>query len=204
MELGLRERKKLETRRALVRAALDLFTARGIDATTVDDIAAAADVSARTFHRYFAAKEDVLFADSDERQRRFADFLASRPTAEPLLDSLRAAAVDLVESFLADPDDERRRMRLMLASETLRARNLQRTDQLSQLVAETAGRRLSMNPHDPLPRLLAACTIAAMRTARERWLDEPTTDYRCEVDRCFALVADLRSATTRNRPTSTT
>src|SRR5215218_9586099 len=97
-DLGLRERKKLETRRALVGAALDLFSERGVEATTVEDIAAAVNVSARTFHRYFAAKEDVLFADSAERGARFARFLAERPNDEPLFDTLRTAAQDLVAS----------------------------------------------------------------------------------------------------------
>ena len=101
-EPGLRERKKLQTRQALVRAALDLFSERGVDATTVDDIADAVNVSARTFHRYFPAKEDVLFADSVARQERFARFLRDRSADEPLLDTLRDAANDLAQSFLAD------------------------------------------------------------------------------------------------------
>ncbi len=195
-DIGLRERKKLETRQALVRAALALFAERGVEATTVEDIASAVNVSARTFHRYFAAKEDVLFADSAQRRERFARFLAERPAGETLLDTLRAAAHDLVASFIADPDDERRRMRLILGSDTLRAVSLQHTDVLSLLVAEHAAARLATDPHEPLPRLLGACTIAALRTARERWLDDPAVDHRAEIDRCFELLADLRAATT--------
>src|SRR5262245_18169118 len=132
-DLGLRERKKLETRRALVAAALELFSARGVDATTLEDIAAALNVSARTFHRYFPSKEDVLFADSVERQERFARFLAERPPDEQLLETLRAAAHDLVASYLVEPADERRRMRLVTSTDTLRARSLQQTDALSRL-----------------------------------------------------------------------
>jgi len=200
-DLGRRERKKLETRRALVRAALELFAERGVDGTTVDDIADAVDVSSRTFHRYFAAKEDVLFADAAERRERFARFLAERPADERLLDTLRAAAHDLAESFLAEPGDERRRMRVILGSDTLRAQSLQHSDVLSHLVAEHAAGRLSMESRDPLPRLLGACTIAALRTARERWLEDPAVDYRAEIDRCFELLADLRAATsTRPSP----
>jgi AcrR family transcriptional regulator len=193
-DLGRRQRKKLETRRALVRAALELFSERGIDGTTVDDIASAVDVSSRTFHRYFAAKEDVLFADAEARRARFARFLGARPDDEPLLDALRAAAHDLTDSFLAQPTDERRRMRLILASDALRAQSLRHTDGLSHLVAEYAARRLSIGAGQPLPLLLAACTIAALRTARERWLEDPAIDYRAEIDQCFELVADLRGA----------
>ena len=201
IDLGLRERKKLETRQALVRAALELFAERGVEATTVEDIADAVNVSPRTFHRYFTAKEDVLFADSAARRERFARFLSSRPDDEPLLDTLRAAAHDLVESFLVEPADERRRMRLVLESDTLRARSLQHSDVLSSLVAEHAAERLSLDPHEPLPRLLAACTIGALRTARERSLADPDIDYRAEIDHCFELLADLRAATTNNTTT---
>ena len=194
-ELGRRERKKIETRRALVDAALELFAERGIDATTVDDIADAVDVSARTFHRYFAAKEDVLFADNGERQATFESFLDARPADEPLLDTLRAAAHGLTDSFLADPATERRRMRLIITSYTLRARSLQYTDIFDGLLRQHVARRLSLDPGEPLPRVLAACTIAALRTARERWLDDEHLDYHAEIDQSFALLADLRSAT---------
>ena len=60
---GLRERKKIQTRLALARAAMALFEERGYDATTVDDIAAAANVSRRTFFRYFAGKDEVFIVD---------------------------------------------------------------------------------------------------------------------------------------------
>ena len=194
--VGRRERKKLETRRALFRAAVELFSARGVDATTVEDIADAVDVSARTFHRYFASKEDVLFFDAAERRARFAAFLDGRPAGEALLDSLRAAAHDLTDAFLGDPADDRRRLELIRSSVTLRAQNLHHTDLLSQLVADFAAARLSIDAHDPLSRLLGACTIAALRTARERSLGASPADPHAEIDRCFDLVADLRAATT--------
>jgi AcrR family transcriptional regulator len=195
-ELGRRERKKLETRRALFRAAIELFSERGVDATTVEDIAEAVDVSARTFHRYFASKEDVLFFDAAERRARFAAYLDGRPAGEALLDSLRAAAHDLTDAFLGDPADDGRRLALIRSSVTLRAQNLHHTDLLSQVVAEFAAARLSIDAHDPLPRLLGACTIAALRTAREGILGPAPADPHTEIDRCFDLVADLRAATT--------
>lgn len=200
VQLGRRERKKLETRNALFAAALALFGERGVEGTTVEDIADAVDVSARTFHRYFSSKEEVLFFDAADRRRRFAAVLAGRPDDEPLLESLRAAVHDLTEAFSGDPDDDRRRLALIRSSVTLRAHNLQHTDVLSQIVADYAAGRLAIDPAAPLPRLLAGCTIAALRTARERSLEQPTLDPHAEIDRCFDLVADLRTAVTRPAP----
>src|SRR4029450_9819496 len=97
--ISLRERKKARTRRALVEAALRLFAGRGFEATTVADIADAADVSPRTFFSYFPAKEDVLFADAKDRIDRLQDALAKRAPDESFLDALRRAARDI----LADP-----------------------------------------------------------------------------------------------------
>lgn len=173
VEVGRRERKKLETRRALHRAALDLFASRGVENTTVEDIADAVDVSARTSHRYFASKEGVLFSDAAERRERFATFLGDRPLDEPLLDSLRAAVHALTDAFLQDPDEHGRRLMVIRSSPTLRVLNLHHSDLLSDIVASHAAARLASDPEDPLPRLLAACTIATWRTARERTPSRP-------------------------------
>src|SRR5687767_6894438 len=93
---GLRERKKRQTRDAIVRAALQLFRERGYDATTVADIAAAADIAPRTFFAYFETKEAVVFYDFDEILARFAERLDGRAASETTFDALRAWAADLV------------------------------------------------------------------------------------------------------------
>ena len=79
--MGLRERKKLRTRRAIAGAALRLFAERGYEETTISDIAAAAEVSPRTFFSYFPSKEDVVFAEMDERLADVRAGLAERPPA---------------------------------------------------------------------------------------------------------------------------
>ena len=85
---GLRERKKAETRAALSQAVLHLALERGLDAVTADDIAAAANVSVRTFHNYFGTKEEALVAAWRSEFRVYVDALRDRPADEPILASL--------------------------------------------------------------------------------------------------------------------
>ena len=81
-ELGLRERKKLERRRSIEVAALNRFGKNGFDATTIDEIAADADIAPRTFFSYFPTKEDVVLADYADRLKRTTDELGRRPPSE--------------------------------------------------------------------------------------------------------------------------
>lgn len=196
---GLRERKKLATRDALHDAAMRLFEAHGVDGTTVEEIAAAVDVSPRTFHRYFASKEEVVFAGSEQRRQRFRAALAERPSDEPLLESLRRVVLDMTSRFVADPEPEARRQRLLRREPGLSARRSEQTTAWQQVFTEHAAARLSVPADDPLAVLVGACTSAAMRTALDHWLDFPESDYTAVVDRCFALLADLGTATSPTR-----
>ncbi len=193
--LGRRERKKQATRGALVEAALALFEARGVDITTIEDISDQVDVSSRTFHRYFSCKEDVLFADSAERQERFAAALAGRPRDEPLLESLRAAACELATMLVEQPERELRRLRLIEQAPSLHARHLQASEEWAKAVAGYCATRLALRADDALPVLLAACTSAALRTARRSWGRNPSLDLVGEVDRCFQLLSHLSEVT---------
>jgi AcrR family transcriptional regulator len=100
--MGLRERKKLRTRRAIAGAALRLFAERGYDETTISDIAAAADVSPRTFFSYFPSKDDVVFAEMDERLADVRTRLAERPGGETPLATFRRVADALLQAIAAE------------------------------------------------------------------------------------------------------
>ncbi|MFB0619505.1 TetR/AcrR family transcriptional regulator [Streptomyces sp. AGS-58] len=98
---GLRERKKEETRHRLLEGAARLFRERGFEATTVADIAACANVSARTFFRYFESKEALLLPDSVEIFAYVEDALARRPVREAPLDAVCNALLEAAEPFAA-------------------------------------------------------------------------------------------------------
>ena len=118
-EAGLRARKKQRTKADLERAAMRLFAERGFDAVTVDDIAAAVDVSARTFFRHFGSKDDVLMSFHRERLDRLRKQLASRPGDESPLVAVRQAMVAMAEDYEADKEDLFLRTRLMADTPSL-------------------------------------------------------------------------------------
>src|SRR4051812_37350957 len=95
---GLRERKKQQTREAIVREALRLFRKQGFEATTIADIAEAAEISPRTFFSYFDTKEAVVFHDFDELRERLSSHLDERPDGSTTFDALRAWVVESVET----------------------------------------------------------------------------------------------------------
>ncbi|MFK0244088.1 TetR/AcrR family transcriptional regulator [Amycolatopsis azurea] len=89
--MSLRERKRVRTRQALIDAATELFERKGYDETTVADIAAAAEIGARTFFSYFASKEELLFPEADARIHAAIEAIATRePTEGPADVLLRA------------------------------------------------------------------------------------------------------------------
>jgi len=89
--VGLRERNKLRRREQITDAALRLFAERGFDGVTIDQIAHVADVSRRTFFRYFARKEDVLIAWKQQMADELRAALAGRPAGEPPLEAVHRA-----------------------------------------------------------------------------------------------------------------
>jgi AcrR family transcriptional regulator len=155
---SLRERKRTRTRQALIDAAAQLFERRGYDGTTVADIAAAADVSTRTFFSYFASKEEVLFPDADARVDAAMTAIDDRrPGERPTEVLLRAlgelgdAGDDLVGPLAA------LRLRFVRSVPSVRGRGLQR-----QLDAQTEiAKRLHAAFPDELSEVEAAALVGA-------------------------------------------
>lgn len=167
-----RERKKQETRRALEDAALRLFAERGYEQTTVEDIADEADVAVRTFFRYFATKQDVLFGDVvTDRVERMKTALAGRPPDEHPLDSIRIV-MDLLD--FNTPDEEEQilaRLELMRAQPSFVSRYLEIMDQMRQTIVDFVVERTGMDPSKDLyPMLIGGACVASWDSSLKVWV----------------------------------
>ncbi len=163
--MGLRERKKERTARAIEDAALALFAERGFQATTIAEIAEAADISPRTFFSYFPSKESALFGDFDETFGSLEEHLDARGDGS-LLDALRAWIVELVERDGLPDERERRRREVIEASDALLAYERQLMTRFEGLIAAAAAEELGADPGDLHPRLVGATAAAALTALR--------------------------------------
>ncbi|GAA3835629.1 TetR family transcriptional regulator [Sphaerisporangium flaviroseum] len=170
--MGLRERKKHRTRLSLIDAAFELFQAQGYEATTVDQIAAAVEVSPRTFFRYFGSKEDLALDFTVEYEDLITTALAARPEEEPPFAALTHAFrefIHLMETNAAE-DTERflRHRRVLDANPVLLATSFARMAETEKKLTVEIARRQGTDPvTDPRPRLLVAFVTSAVRVGFE-------------------------------------
>lgn len=182
---GLRERKKARTRAAIRQHAMRLFHEQGYDATTVEQIAAAAEVSPSTFFRYFPAKEDVVLAD-DLDPPLIAAFQA-QPSELPPIAALRGAMRTVIDAL--PPEEwaqERARIALIRSVPELRARMMEgfatQLQQAAEIVAERVGRR----PDDFEIRVLTGALLGIVLATWFSWSEESGTDYYTVLDAALA------------------
>ncbi|MFX0574882.1 TetR/AcrR family transcriptional regulator [Nocardia nepalensis] len=195
--LGLRERKKLDTRKALSDAALELALERGLSNITRDDIATRAGVSVRTFNNYFTGKYEALAYRQTERIQRSLDALRNRPAAEPLWTAITAAVLDPLEADgvqHALPTDPQRSMvrELLAAPETRIAVSKGIFDDWVEVIAKRTG---TDPERDIYPHLVAGVLGAVYQSATEAYVraDPPvllTTLIREAIDQVAAGLPD--------------
>lgn len=186
---SLRERKKQRTRQAIRRAAYRLFAAQGFEATTVDQIADAAEVSASTFFRYFPTKEDVVL--DDDYDPALAEGLRARPAGEPIIASIRHALADGLGRLLeADRDDLLLRTRLSFDDPVIRALSWAERQRSQDAVAALIRERTERAPDDLEVHCAAAAIIAVATTVVRYWVEQDgTEDLAALYDRHFGLLA---------------
>ncbi|GLY63413.1 TetR family transcriptional regulator [Amycolatopsis taiwanensis] len=199
--MGLRERKKAETRSALSWAAVRLTVERGFENVKVEDIVAAAGVSPRTFNNYFASKAEAIVARHLDRWLRFAEALRERPVGEPLWEAITGSVLpqfapdaESAAHPIADGVQWMAGVRKMftepaLQGEMLRAGAVAEAE-IAAAVAERTGTDLEQ---DLYPHLVASAVVAATNTAMAHHLrtDRPVPVERLLADALARVAAGL-------------
>ena len=188
---GLRERKKARTRASLREHALRLFREQGYQATTVEQIAAAAEVSASTFFRYFPTKEDVVLQD-DMDARMFTALEHQPPGLGPVA-AVRAAAQQVFASYTgADIDVIAETTNLTMTVPEIRARALDEFARTITVVAEAVARRAGRPADDLAVRTIAGAVVGVIMSITipwEGWSDRTSfEDTFARIDQALALL----------------
>lgn len=184
---GLRERKKARTRAAIQSHALRLFTEQGYDATTIDQVIDAAEVSASTFFRYFPTKESVVLFDDFDPQI-VAAFLA-QPADVPPIAAMRAALREAFGDLTAEQlEEQRERLDLVLAVPALRGAILDQLMQSMLLVSETIADRAGRPRDDFAVRTLAGAIIGSMFAVLSELAADRDASLAGLVDRAFSFL----------------
>jgi AcrR family transcriptional regulator len=184
---GLRERKKAKTRAAIQEHALRLFQEQGYDATTVEQIAEAAEVSPSTFFRYFPTKEDVVLYD-DLDPLMIAAFEAQPPELTTI-QAMRNALLALFTSIPAgEMDKQWERGRLILAVPELRMRFWDQVADSLQLFAAMVAKRVGRRADDPDVLTFAGAVVGALVAAMLANMDKLEENYVGTLDSALAYL----------------
>jgi AcrR family transcriptional regulator len=185
-KLGLRERKKLQTRDTIARVALQLFAERGYDETTLAEIGEAADVSPRTIFAYFDSKEEILFCEAPTQLDELKDALAQRPEGSTTIDALRG-----VLSSMTPPDElAKLRKQIITSSPALKLKMRARVAELEPVLVESFAKDLGTDPDDVRALLIAASATAAFTAVHDR-LEAEADDKPISHERAMTIVDEV-------------
>ncbi|KJS53943.1 TetR family transcriptional regulator [Streptomyces rubellomurinus subsp. indigoferus] len=195
---SLAERKRQLVADELTRAALGLLAQKGFDAVTVDEIAACAGMSKRTFFRYFASKEDVVVQFLAGLGAGMRAELASRPAGEPPSAALRHAVRACVDACAGQAERTLRVVRLILGTPALHARFLEHQAQWRDELAAELAARLGLDAAALHPRLAAGTALTAFDVVLQQWSSgDGSEDPAALTDRAFATLAPALDAAPR-------
>ncbi len=167
---GLRERKKARTRAAIREHALRLFREQGYHATTVEQIAAAAEVSPSTFFRYFPTKEDVVL--QDDMEALMLEALERQPPEIGLVAAVRAATREMQDSFdQAQWEKMRQTTELAMTIPEVRARALDDFSRTITMMAEAMAKRTGRSPDDLAVRAVSGAIFGVILAVTAPWED---------------------------------
>jgi AcrR family transcriptional regulator len=165
---GLRGRKRAETYARIQTEAMRLFLERGFEATTLDDIAQAADVSRRSLFHYFASKEEIVFSTKADFPALIEEAIGRRPAEEPLLDMVENALLDMATRY--QWGQAREFARLIHATPALSAGDQAKYEKVERVLARALADRKGLPEPDIACRVTAATAIGILKLATEAWL----------------------------------
>ncbi len=172
---SLREKHTNETRQRLVDVALELFVSQGYDATTIDEIAHEADVSPRTFFRYFATKEALLFHDFEDRLDQIKDKIGQRPADERPAETLVAVLRAMVAELDTEPAERDLIARLLAERPSLRSYQRSTIAEHSEgSIAESLAEHAGIDPDDLGLRTMVLAVAACFDVALRDWIEDPS------------------------------
>jgi mycofactocin system transcriptional regulator len=180
-------RPQATTYAAIEQAAFRLFTERGFEETTLDDIAREVGVARRTLFGYYRSKNDIPWGEFGRTLDAFRNLLDAMPDDMPLIKAVGRGVVEF-NRFPADASPPHvDRMRLILMTPTLQAHSVLRYAEWRQVIAEFAARRLDVDAYSLEPQLLGHMSLAVALTAYDQWLRDPLASLPDLIER--ALVA---------------
>jgi len=191
-DLGLRERKRLATRRAIQLAVLELVAERGFDGVTVDEVSRVADISPRTFFNYFASKEEAILGDPPQLPTgEIVDRFVTRSDGKSLLDGLTEVLIHAGDAAIADGELQQLRHGLVKQYPQLFAMRMAKMREFEDQLAGVVAQRLA---HDTgaegaeleyRARLVTLVAFGAMRHAWACWAKDDTGALAIELTRAF-------------------
>jgi AcrR family transcriptional regulator len=188
MATGLRARKKLRTRETIVRVGIELFSERGYDATTLVDVAEAAEIAPSTLHTYFPSKADIVFAVLDAVTESARRRVVGRPQDESAAEAIVAWTRDDLPGVEAPYIEALQRFpRIVAAHPELEAEERLRAARLEDAFADAFARDLGEPAGHVRPRVMATIAMRAMVEVWQAWYLQHADDVDFDVAEVFAL-----------------
>ncbi|MFC5213154.1 TetR family transcriptional regulator [Streptomyces coerulescens] len=188
--------QRLKMRRELAAAAMELFATKGYEATTVDEIAAAAGVARRTFFRHFRSKEEAIFPDHDDTLIRAEAVLNAAPAHEHPLDTVCRGIKEVMRMYAARPEISVARYKLTREVPTLREAEIASVARYERLFTRYLLGHFDEHAHDDdanddplLAEVAASAVVTAHNHVLRRWLRAGGQgDVEAQLDHAFAIV----------------
>lgn len=193
-----RGRPPRTTPRELELIALRLFAEKGFDETTVDDLAAAANVTSRTFFRKFQSKADVLWQGFDDEVESLRLALAEAPEDVGWVQAIHRAILNVNHYTADDLPELRSRMHLIATVPALQASAAVRYDAWERAISNFVAARTGLAADDMVPLIVGRTTLAACRAAYDVWANQPDGDLATQLEKALDAIETGFSQLTPN------